>query len=339
MMRTTLPADGAGYARWLVVVLLFGAASGAVVAEGLDPQSEIRPFVRELAARDGLDAVALERILSRARILPAVLDRIARPAEAMPWHAYRKLFLTPERVAGGVRFWANNQALLERARREYGVDPAVIVAILGVETFYGRHQGRTRVLDALATLGFRYPRRGSFFRAELEQFLLLSHEERLDPLALEGSYAGAMGFGQFIPSSYRRYAVDFDGDRQRDLIGNVADATGSIANYLRAHGWQSGAPIAIPVTVSGARYRTLLERGLAPHTPIAGMPGFGVHGDALATSTRQGALIELAGAAGPEYWIGLRNFYVITRYNHSPLYAMAVWQLARAISQAREDRR
>jgi len=315
-------------------MLVLSFAGGTVAAEGLDVQSEIRPFIRELAVQDGLDAAATERILSHARILPRVLERIARPAEAMPWHAYRKLFLTPERIAGGVSFRDRNRALLERASREYGVDSAVITAIIGVETFYGRHQGRTRVLDALATLGFRYPRRGKFFRAELAQFLLLSQEERLDPLTLEGSYAGAMGLGQFIPSSYRRYAVDFDGDQQRDLIGNVADAIGSVANYLKVHGWQRGAAVAIPVTVSGDRYRVLLERGLAPHTPLARMAALGVHGDGLATDTRQAALIELAGAGGPEYWAGLRNFYVITRYNHSPLYAMTVWQLAQAIAAA-----
>ncbi len=317
---------------WLLLL-----ASGAALAAGdatLDPQREVAPFVREVTARSSrLDPGEVRRILEQARVLPEVLERIARPAEAMPWYRYRRIFLTEERIAGGVRFAAEQREVLERAHRRFGVEPAVVSAIIGVETFYGRHHGHLRVLDSLATLAFRYPRRGAFFRAELEQFLLLAGEEAVDPLATLGSYAGAMGLPQFIPSSYRRYAVDFDGDGRRDLLASTADAVGSVANYLAEHGWRDGEPVAFPARVEGEGYRELLAAGLRPGTALARFADYGVRveGGEDDGGAWRAALLELEGEDGPRYWAVLGNFYVITRYNRSPLYAMAVHQLAAAL--------
>ena len=233
------------------------------------------------------------------------------------------------------RGWKRHAATLARAEADYGVSASIIVAIIGVETYYGQRAGRTRVLDSLATLGFRYRRRAAFFRGELEQFLVLCHDEGLDPLAVRGSYAGAMGIPQFIPSSYRRYAVDFDGDHVRNLLTSDADAIGSVANYLARHGWKRGASIAVPAHVSGNRASTLVDRGLRPGTAIGEMERLGVTADGPVDGSALASLIELEGKKAPEYWIGFENFYVITRYNHSPLYAMAVTQLAAAIRARR----
>jgi membrane-bound lytic murein transglycosylase B len=259
---------------------------------------------------------------------------MSRPAEAKPWHEYRSIFLTEPRIAGGAAFWAEHAATLERAESAYGIAAKYIVAIIGVETFYGRHEGKTRVLDSLATLAFRYPRRQEFFARELEQFILLTREEGLDARSLKGSYAGAMGIPQFIASSYRAYAVDFDGDRVRDLIGSPVDAIGSVANYLGEHGWRRHEEVVFPVRVSGAGYRSLLAKGLEPKTTLRAMAEQGVIIDADgADASRLGALVELDLRDGHEYWVGLKNFYAITRYNRSELYAMAVAQLAESIEQ------
>ena len=203
-----------------------------------------------------------------------------------------------------------------------------MVAIIGVETFYGSRAGSLRVLDALATLAFRYPRRSSFFSSELEHFLLLVQEEGLDPLSVKGSYAGAMGIPQFISSSYRNYAIDFDGDARRDLIASVGDAIGSVARYLERHGWRRDEAVVFPASVAPDALPGLLEAGMKPHTALAELDGVRVRGEWSAFAERPAALIELEGAEGVEHWVVLDNFYAITRYNHSKLYAMAVHQLA-----------
>ena len=208
-----------------------------------------------------------------------------------------------------------------------------IVAIIGVETFYGTRKGKHLVLDSLATLAFLYPRRGKFFRTELEQFLILARQENFETRKVKGSYAGAMGIPQFISSSYRRYAVDFDGDGVRDLINNQVDAIGSVANYLKVHGWQRGGAIALPASVPGSDYKTLVEKGLKPPTPVSDRHNFGVIVLYASANDSRGALIELTNKEDIEHWVGLQNFYAITRYNHSSLYAMAVFQLAREISK------
>lgn len=292
-------------------------------------------FVETMAKQHGLPRAEVEALLAQAQRQQSILDAISRPAEAKPWRDYRPIFLTRARIDGGVAFWNTNAQILADAERHFGVDARVIVAIVGVETRYGAHTGKYRVLDALCTLGFDYPKRADFFRKELEQFLLLSREEQVDALAAKGSYAGAMGQGQFIPSSYRNYAVDFDGDGRRDLWNSERDVLGSVANYFKVHGWQQGAPVVARARVSGTAYKALLEKGLKPHMPAGDLAKYGVRTDTPVAADTPVALVELEGAGGPEQWVLFNNFYVITRYNRSPLYAMAVHQLSEEIAAAR----
>jgi len=294
-------------------------------------------FIDEMVSRHGFDRDYLVSIFSQAQHREDILELMRKPAEKrLEWHEYRKIFLTQSRIQGGVTFWNNNAQLLEKAEKELGVDAQVIVAIIGVETRYGGNTGRHRVIDALSTLAFDYPPRSKFFRGELEQDLMLAREEDIDVLTATGSYAGAMGYGQFIPSSYRNFAIDFDADGKRDLWNNPADIIGSVANYMKVHGWTLGTPVATRATVRGNAWQAVLAQGLKPHTPVGELRRAGIEPQTPVPNASLAALIELKNADGPEYWLGLNNFYVITRYNHSPLYAMAVYQLSEEIRQARE---
>ena len=328
---------------WRMSLWLFAAAivsvlgdSGFARAESFSV-GETQAFVERMRARHNFDPGEIQALLNKAEVLDSVLEAISRPAEGKPWYEYRQIFLERLRIERGADFFVLHRETLERAEKEYGVPPEIIVAIIGVETLYGEHTGRYRVLDSLATLGFRYPRRGDFFSTELEHFLLLTREEGLDPLRITGSYAGAMGIPQFISSSYRSYAVDFDKDNVRNLIGSVDDAIGSVANYLNHHGWRRGQGVAVPTKVVGDEHRGLLELGLKPKTTIAKMRRNGVKIYHPVSDTEKGALLELELQDGVEHWIGLENFYAITRYNHSALYAMAVFQLSQAIVEAYQD--
>ena len=316
-----------------LTALLVCAASAAAGSTALDAEAEIEPFVARMENDHGVPADRTRTLLADARVLDLVLEAISRPAERKPWHEYRKIFITEKRIDRGARFWREHAHALTRAAERFGVPPEIIVAIIGVESFYGVHRGRIRVLDALATLGFRYPRRSKFFLSELEAFVLLADEERLDARDVKGSYAGAMGIAQFISSSYRRYAIDFDGDGARDLMGSPEDAIGSIANYLSVHGWLPGAAIAVPAEVEGEEYRAVVEQGMKPHAPLATIRARGVSFATYAADEEQGALLEFETTNGHEYWVGLTNFYAITRYNHSRLYALAVFQLAERIRE------
>jgi len=320
-------------------MLLLAGLPVARGADGFSGDRDVQRFIDQMVSRHRFERKQLSRLFHDAHERPDVITAISRPAEAKPWYQYRDIFLTGTRIAGGVQFWRSHADVLDRAAREYGVDPAVIVAILGVETHYGSRTGSIPVLDSLSTLAFRYPRRADFFRSELEQFLLLTREERLNPLAVEGSYAGAMGLPQFIASSYRRYAVDFDGDNVRNLMDDVDDAVGSVANYLKEHGWRRGDPVAIAARVDGDGFHALLERGLKPNTPVSRMKDYGLKLQGPVPDSDEGALVELEDLDGKEYWVGLQNFYTITRYNHSALYAMAVYQLAEAIRSGYEQPR
>jgi membrane-bound lytic murein transglycosylase B len=241
---------------------------------------------------------------------------------------------------GGVTFWNNHAEKLERARKEYGLPEEIVTAVIGVETIYGAQTGKYRVLDALVTLAFDYPRRSEFFREELEQYLLLMREQGADVLKLKGSYAGAIGIPQFMPSSYRRYAVDFDGDNRKELLQSPADAIGSVANYLKMFGWEQGQPVAVRAQISSERYQEALAAGIKPSLTLSQMKQFGVTplvGLSDLGGERMAALFVLEGKDGPEYWLGFNNFYVITRYNRSTYYAMSVWQLAEEIHAARNS--
>ncbi|NNE36898.1 MAG: lytic murein transglycosylase B, partial [Gammaproteobacteria bacterium] len=280
------------------------------------------------------DRTRLDTLFSRASVAQSILDAISRPAEAMPWHRYRKIFLRNDRINLGRKFIEDHRELLEKADIEYGVPPHIIAAIIGVETRYGSNKGSYKVLDSLVTLGFRYPKRAKFFRSELEQFLLLTREQGLDPLEVTGSYAGAMGIPQFISSSYRHYAVDFDGDGHIDIWENPADAIGSVANYFKMHGWEKGSDITFKAVVSGDAYESVLNSSLEPDRTLAEYSDLGVSIHKDLSGDIKGKLLKYEQENGNDYWVGLDNFYVITRYNHSSLYAMAVYQLAMEIIQA-----
>lgn len=314
-----------------VVSLLLVACTSVPTVADLPERDDMSSFIAEMSQRHGFDRAQLEAWFKEARVRSDIIDTISRPAESKPWYQYRPIFLQPARIEGGAAFWNEHADVLQRAEKIYGVPPQIITAILGVETRYGQHQGGYRVMDSLVTLAFNYPPRAAFFKDELEQYLLLTREEGIDPLAMTGSYAGAMGQTQFISSSYRHYAIDFDGDGKRDLWNDTADAIGSVASYLKEHGWERGGVVAVPVAVSGELYQSLLAKGLKPTVKIADMKKQGVTLEAALPDDILAALIALDQKDGPEYWAGLQNFYAITRYNHSALYAMAVYQLSEEI--------
>ena len=319
-----------------LLVLVGICIAPATFAAGLSADPQVQSFIQSMQQRHDFERSELTRLLDEARVVDSILEAISRPAEGKPWYQYRRIFLKPNRIDGGVDFWNRHAQTLARAESEFGVPAEIIVAIIGVETLYGTRKGTLRVLDALATLGFRYPKRGEFFRSELEHYLLLTREEGLDPTSLTGSYAGAMGIPQFISSSYRAYAVDFDGDGVRDLLHSTDDAIGSVAAYLARHGWQRGAPVAAPARVSGNNYSALLDAGIKPNTSVRDMHHKQVNVYGALPDEASAALMEFELEDGAEYWVGLNNFYMITRYNHSKLYALAVYQLAQAIKQQRE---
>lgn len=297
-------------------------------------------FIDKMVNKHGFDRQQLQEILSQAKRLDSVLrlmDNQAPTTSVKPpsgpngaWLRYRKKFITPDNVQNGVVFWNQYEDALNRAWQVYGVPPEIIVGIIGVETRWGRVMGKTRILDALATLSFNYPRRAEYFSGELETFLLMARDEQDDPLNLKGSFAGAMGYGQFMPSSYKQYAVDFSGDGHINLWDPV-DAIGSVANYFKAHGWVKGDQVAVmangqaPGLPNGFKTRysisQLAAAGLTPQQPL------GNH--------QQASLLRLDVGTSYQYWYGLPNFYTITRYNHSTHYAMAVWQLGQAVALAR----
>jgi membrane-bound lytic murein transglycosylase B len=289
-------------------------------------------FARDLEQRHGFNADTLLSQFVQTRPNTKVLQLIKPPSSPLQrsWERYRPRFLNDRRIEGGVRFWQENEGQLVKASALYGVPPEIIVSIIGVETEYGRNTGGFRVLEALATLAFKYPPRAEFFRTELEQFLLLSRENGLDPLAVKGSFAGAIGIPQFMPGSQRRYAVDFDGDQRVDLSNSVDDAIGSVARFLEQHGWQAGKAIAVPAATNGAPDTALIQAGIRPSLKVADLAEKGVRADTDPQGTV--ALIDLVSPnKETEYWLGFENFYVITRYNRSTFYAMSVFQLAEEI--------
>ena len=290
---------------------------------------DVAQFIATMHDKYGFDAGALTTEFASVRTQPAILDAISRPAEkTLPWYEYRARFVTEQRISEGLSFWAAHRELLDQVVESRGVPEEIVLGILGVETHFGRIAGKFRVLDSLATLAFDYPPRSAFFRSELEQLLLLTREESVDPATVLGSYAGAMGAAQFMPSSYRRYAIDASGDGKRDLWNDWADVFGSIANYLKAHGWATGQPILADATIDQAHAHDLDPRNITLDETVGSLRDKGVRFDAQLPPAAPAMLIVAEQPDGVAFRVGFNNFYTITRYNRSPLYAMVVTDLA-----------
>lgn len=339
LLRRLVPALFPALGQTLIPTLLPTLAVLAVLASApvafadYSDHPDALSLAQRMVDEHGFEREEVLTLLGAAQRQDSILEAIARPAEkTKAWYEYREIFLNERREREGIEFFRAHRDTLARAQAETGVPAEIIVAILGVETYYGRIAGSYRVIDALATLAFDYPKRSPFFTRELENFLILSREQDLDPLQLKGSYAGAMGYGQFMPSSYRSYAVDFDGDGLADIWNNPADAIGSVANYLARHGWRAGEPVVSAARADMDAPEAFFDGKLVPKRRVADFAEAGIVAeqrldpDALATAMR----FELAD--GHEYWLGLQNLYVITRYNHSAMYAMCVYQLSQRIA-------
>ncbi len=311
----------------------FAAVDDQVVYVDVE-QANVVAFVDEMVEKYDFDRDSLRDVLAQAEIKASTIDKISSPAErTLTWGEYRKIFITPERIAAGVSFWRENHEMLERIELESGVPVAKLIGIIGVETYFGRITGNDRVIDALATLAFDYPPRSKFFRNELVQFLILAREEEIDATVPLGSYAGAMGRPQFMPSSFRAYAVDSTGDGKRDIWNNWADAAGSIANYFVAHGWRSGEEVLSQATLS-SRWQgnsPQPKNSLKAEDTIASLSKMGVVFATDLHADNKGQLLTYEGNQGTEYWVGFHNFFVITKYNRSVMYALAVHQLGQQI--------
>ncbi|MFQ5788963.1 MAG: lytic murein transglycosylase B [Acidobacteriota bacterium] len=324
----------------LSLAILLTLTVGSSYGRGLGSWArhpELLSFIEDMAERHGFDRAELKGVFSKTRFQPRIVKIMSRPKDARTWEAYRPMFVNSERIQGGLGFMKRNAHALKRASERFGVPEEMVTAIIGVETHYGKQTGRYKVLDALVTLAFDYPLRAGLFRRELEHYLLLTREEGIRPLSLKGSFAGAMGIAQFMPGSYRHYGVDFDGDGKRDLVRSVVDAIGSVANYLTAHGWESRQPVAVRARVAGEGGQALPGAGLESWYSLEELRRHGVTPAEDVPGNRHAMLVALQTEDGPEYWLGLRNFHVLTRYNHSVHYAMSVYQLSREIRALRRQ--
>ena len=294
-------------------------------------RADVKQFIDEMVSKHQFDRDMLLEKFSRAKRLDNVLESIAKPAErTFTWKQYRPIFIKDKRIRLGKEFLKEHEAILQRAEDKFGVPKEIITAIIGVETYYGRYSGKYEVFNSLTTLGFDYPPRSKFFKKELKELLLLTREEEVDIETVRGSYAGAMGMPQFISSSYRHYAIDFDNDGKRDLWSNIDDVIGSVANYFSRHGWQKGEPVTYRVSLNKG-INDIGRKKLKPSKTVKQYRKLGVEIDAPIAGETKASLIELKGQDGIEHWLGLKNFYVISRYNHSALYSLAVYQLSQAL--------
>jgi membrane-bound lytic murein transglycosylase B len=297
-------------------------------------RNDVQAYIHQLVKKHHFEEDRLEQLFNTVTMDDEVIARVSKPAEAKPWYLYRELFITPDRINKGVAYFKEHEQTLARAEKLYGVPASIIVAIIGVETKYGANKGTFPVFNTLVTLAFNDGRRADFFKSELTEYLLLARENNFKPLLLKGSYAGAVGLPQFMPSSYRHYAVDFTNKGFVDLFENHADAIGSIGNYLNKHGWKKDAEIVIPASVAGDSYTQIVQKNFKPHLSVSDLERYNI----MPTSSLHGnktALIRLEEKNGNSYWLGLQNFYVISTYNKSELYVMAVYELAQSIEEAK----
>lgn len=316
----------------LGLTLVSVASAVDITAGDYQGREDVAAFVARIAANSGYSEQELASLFGQVEKQEHLFEQLDRPAEKeLEWYQYRRIFIKDKRISRGVEFWREHRELLAEVSEKTGVPEEFIVAIVGVETFYGIYKGKDPVFDSLVTLAFDYPRRARFFTGELEQFLLLAKEQGFDVRALRGSYAGAMGMPQFISSSYRSYAIDFDGDGQVNLFDSVPDIAGSVANYFVRHGWQRGGRVARPLVVTEGNTVDQIEPGVKPIHSWSKLEQSGLASQFEISEDTPVALIVLQQRDHPEYWAGFQNFYVITRYNHSELYAMAVYQLAKLI--------
>jgi membrane-bound lytic murein transglycosylase B len=328
----SMPGFASLYTLSCSLLCLVATAATAAVPDAATVAAAEKKFAESMANDHGLNEADVLATLAGAHYQQSVIDAISRPAESKPWKDYRPIFVTERRIADGAAFYRANAALLKKTETDFGVPAELIVTILGVETNYGRVTGRYRVLDALTTLAFYYPPRQDFFRAELAQlFTLRSARFPYAPDELMGSYAGALGWGQFMPTSVAKFARDGDGDGKVDLWNSLPDIFASVANYFVAHGWQKGGPVALRAQVA-ATARPVTPGSLEPVYPLQQLAEWGYSIDAKADPMTPASLITLEGAEGPEIWITFENFYAISRYNKSPLYSLAVYQLSQAIA-------
>jgi membrane-bound lytic murein transglycosylase B len=315
--------------------MLASLAAIPLAVADVSQRADVNEFIDQMVKEHQFDRDYLIKVFKKVKTNPGIIEAISRPAEAKPWHEYRPIFLTDDRIREGVKFWRRNATHLQRAYETYGVPPEMIVAIIGVETKYGKYKGKYPVMESLTTLGFDYPKRSAFFKKELKEFLLLAREEKTDPMSIKGSYAGAMGKPQFISSSYRRYAVDFDGDGKRDILNSTVDAIGSVANYFAEHQWFKDEPVTAPASVNGEDYKAIVDKGIKPYLELGELLKNGISIEEKKSPSLLTSLIQLELEKGHEYWVAFNNFYVITRYNHSELYAMAAYQLSQEIKRFR----
>lgn len=310
------------------------AQAGDKTERNYSDNPQAQAFIERMVVEHDADRAELQTLFAGAQYKQSIVDAMNRPAEKVKlWKDYRKIFITEKRLRQGLQFWREQRSWLEKMQADYGVPIEYVVAIIGVETYYGRVTGNYRVVDALATLAFDYPARSPFFTKELEHFLLLAKEQKLDPATLKGSYAGAMGYGQFMPSSYRAYAVDYDADGVADIWANPADAIGSVANYFVRHGWQPGEDVVVRARISADYNSEGINKLVKPTLNLAQLAERGFTPVSEMGAEVKAIPLRLQGQAGVEFWLGLQNFYTITRYNHSFRYAMAVTQLAEQIAE------
>ncbi len=295
-------------------------------------RKEVQHFINEMVKTHGFKRAELQSVLEQVQIQPQIIESMNKPYEKKTWDVYKQIFLTSERLQAGLDFWRANASTLEKAEKKYGVPAHIIVAIIGVETLYGKHQGNYRVIDALSTLAFNYPKRSPFFTKELSEFLLLCREHKVSPTKYFGSYAGAMGKPQFMPSSYRYYAANFNENSKIDLMNDNNAVIASVANYFHKHGWKMNQGIAQPAKVVGSHYHSINTTNRRANYHLQQLEAAGVKPFTAAINTPEKVgLIELTTQSGHEFWMAYPNFYVITRYNTSPQYAMAVYLLSQQL--------